>query len=66
MLKLYPQYLIFIFIYWFVSPSLHAGPLWVPYLQQVDQCYSSWWRAFLLIDNWFTQGCFDFSWYVQV
>jgi len=65
-LKLYPLYLVVIFIYWFVTPSLHAGPLWSTYIDQVDQCYSSWWRLFLLIDNWFSDGCFNFGWYVQV
>lgn len=65
-LRLYPLYFLAIIIYWFVTPALHAGPLWVVYEQQVDQCQSAWWRALLLIDNWFPNGCYNFAWFVQV
>jgi hypothetical protein len=45
---------------------MHAGPLWNHYLEQNQQCNTTWWRALILIDNWWTNGCFSFSWYVQV
>ena len=51
-LRLYPMYFIVICIYWFVSPALHAGPLWNVYTDQADQCTKTWWRSLLLIDNW--------------
>lgn len=28
MRRLYPLYLLIVIIYWLVSPSLHAGPVW--------------------------------------
>lgn len=66
MLKLYPLYLVVMLVYWFISPSLHAGPLWNAYTNQVEECSSYWWRYLLMIDNWFADGCFNYSWYVQV
>ena len=66
MVKLYPLYLVVMFVYWFITPALHAGPLWNVYNDEVEQCYSSWWRSLLMIDNWFADGCFNYSWYIQV
>jgi hypothetical protein len=66
MIKLYPLYLGILLIYWFVTPSLHAGPLWNVYMDQIDQCNANWWRSIILIDNWFANGCFSYSWYVQL
>jgi peptidoglycan/LPS O-acetylase OafA/YrhL len=64
--RLYPIYLVCLLIYYFVIPSLHAGPMWSIYVdEQVEQCNPGIWRNLLLIDNMFTQGCYDFSWYVQ-
>lgn len=65
LIKLYPTYFVVLIVYWFVTPSLHSGPLWNVYQDQVQQCNSSWWRSIIMIDNWFTDGCFNFSWYVQ-
>lgn len=65
LLKLYPLYLVIILVYIFVTPSFHSGPLWNVYLQQVDECSAGWWRALILIDNWWNPGCFSFAWYVQ-
>lgn len=66
LVKLYPLYLVIILIYWFVTPSIHAGPLWNVYESQVAQCNHNWWSAFLMIDNWWVNGCYSYSWYVQV
>lgn len=35
LLKLYPSYLAIIVVYWAITPSLHAGPLWNVYLGEV-------------------------------
>ena len=66
MLKLYPTYLITIIIFWIVGPTLHAGPLWPVYTQNANNCNSNWWRSFLMIDNYFAEGCYSYSWYVQL
>lgn len=66
LIRLYPLYIAVLLIYWLITPSIHAGPLWNVYMEQIGQCNSSWWRAFLMIDNWFTGGCFSYSWYVQL
>jgi peptidoglycan/LPS O-acetylase OafA/YrhL len=66
MTKLYPLYFATILIYWTVTPTLHAGPLWNVYKDNVEECNSTWWRSLLMIDNWFVDGCFNYSWYVQV
>lgn len=66
LIKLYPVYFVVILVYWAVSPTLHAGPLWNVYQDTVGQCSYSWWRSLIMIDNWFVDGCFNYSWYVQV
>jgi len=64
--KLYPLYLCAIIIYWTISPSLHSGPVWHIYEQEAMQCNVSWWKALLLIDNWFAgDSCYEFSWFIS-
>ncbi len=64
--RLYPVYITVIAIYWAITPSLHAGPVWFVYEEAAEQCNSSWWWTILMIDNWFSEGCYQFSWFVQV
>ena len=64
MLRLYPLYLGIVLIYWQVSPTLHGGPVWYHYMDDAERCGWTWWRALLLIDNWWEEGCYDFAWYV--
>jgi peptidoglycan/LPS O-acetylase OafA/YrhL len=53
-----------IIIFWQISPTLHSGPIWYEYQDETAQCNTSWWRVFLLIDNWFEDGCYSFSWFI--
>ena len=66
LLRLYPIYIACLVIFWGVVPSLHSGPVWVIYeRQEINRCDSVWWRNLLMIDNFFSSGCFNFSWWVQ-
>lgn len=64
LLRLYPLYLIIIIIFWQISPTLRSGPIWFVYQDEARHCDSSWWRVLLLIDNWFENGCYNFSWFI--
>lgn len=64
MLRLYPLYIAAILIYWTITPSLHGGPVWYVYQREASQCNQSLWKAFLLVDNWFSGSCYDFAWFV--
>lgn len=64
--RLYPLYIVVFLIYWCISPALHAGPVWYKYQEQAAVCNSSWWRVLLMIDNWFSEGCYPALWFVQV
>ena len=48
-----PLYWAIVIIYWQISPSLHAGPIWYEYEEQAAVCNSAWWRVLFFIDNWF-------------
>jgi hypothetical protein len=49
-----------------VVPSLHAGPIWNAYESQANACNSNWWKNIFMIDNFSNDGCFTFSWWVQL
>lgn len=66
LLRLYPIYIVCLVIFWVIVPSLHSGPVWMVYKDEVTNCNSVWWRNVLMIDNFFSEGCFNFSWWVQV
>lgn len=51
-------------IYWQISPTLHSGPVWYEYSNEVAVCNTRWWQALLFIDNWFENGCYNFAWYI--
>lgn len=53
LLRLYPLYIVVLAIYWGITPGLHAGPVWFVYQEEADICNASWWKVFLMIDNWF-------------
>jgi len=53
-----------ILIYWQITPSLHAGPIWYEYQSEAKVCNSKWWQSLLFIDNWFENGCYNFAWYI--
>ena len=59
-----PVYWAFIVIYWCISPTLHAGPVWYEYQADATICNSAWWRVLLFIDNWFDKGCYNFAWFI--
>ena len=63
--RLYPLYLAVLLIYWCITPSLHMGPVWYKYQEEVAVCNHSWWRVLLLIDNWFENSCYPSLWFVQ-
>ena len=65
-IRLYPLYFFTILIYWLISPTVTSGAVWYVYQQEAEQCNYAWWRAFLLIDNWFEKGCYSPAWFVQV
>jgi peptidoglycan/LPS O-acetylase OafA/YrhL len=65
LLRLYPIYIVCLLIFWFILPSLHSGPVWRIFEIEIDRCDSVWWRNILMIDNFFSNGCFNFSWWVQ-
>jgi len=64
-LRLYPIYIVCLIIFWAVVPSIHAGPVWIIYEEEIERCETVWWRNVLMIDNFFSSGCFNFSWWVQ-
>jgi peptidoglycan/LPS O-acetylase OafA/YrhL len=64
-LRLYPIYIACLVIFWSIVPSLHSGPVWMIYAEEINRCDTVWWRNILMIDNFFTSGCFNFSWWVQ-
>jgi peptidoglycan/LPS O-acetylase OafA/YrhL len=66
LIRLYPLYIVVLIIYWGVSPSLHVGPVWYVYQEEAQVCSTAWWRVLLLIDNWFSQGCYPVLWFVQL
>ena len=63
--RLYPLYFMVLLIYWCITPSLHMGPVWYKYQEEVAVCNHSWWRVLLLIDNWFENSCYPSLWFVQ-
>ena len=40
--------------YWLISPTLHGGPVWYVYQNDVAHCDKRWWRSILLFDNLFS------------
>lgn len=62
--KLAPLYWIFVLIFWQITPALHSGPVWFEYQAEAETCSRAWWRVLFFIDNWFENGCYDFSWYL--
>lgn len=63
--RLYPFYLAVILIYATISPSMHAGPVWYVYENQVAYCSKYWWRSMLLIGNWWQHQCYAGGWFVE-
>lgn len=63
--RLYPFYLVAILIYATISSSMHAGPVWYVYEDQVANCGKYWWRSMLLIGNWWGQQCYPGGWFVE-
>jgi peptidoglycan/LPS O-acetylase OafA/YrhL len=64
--RIYPLYIAAILIFWTITPTIHAGPIWYVYQTETAVCNSAWWRVFMLIDNWFVNGCYDWAWFVPV
>ena len=64
-IRLYPIYVVCLLIYYFVIPSLHAGPIWFVYTDEIGHCSSSFWANLLLINNLLSShDCYGFSWWV--
>lgn len=65
LIRLCPVYIVCLVIFWSIVPSIHSGPMWMIYSDEINRCDTVWWRNILMIDNLFSQGCFNFSWWIQ-
>lgn len=64
--RLYPLYIAIFLIYVCISPSMHSGPVWYVYENEVAYCQKYWWSSLLLIGNWWgTKQCFPGGWFVE-
>jgi peptidoglycan/LPS O-acetylase OafA/YrhL len=65
LLRIWPCYLLAIFILWKVIPFIGTGPRWFLGLMITD-C-STWWRNLLFIDNLFhdMKFCLPWGWYLS-
>ncbi len=65
-LRLWPLYLTWLFVWWQLAPLVSAGPIAAKIQQQIDFCNEYAWANVLYINNFwpvdFNDSCFGWSW----